>query len=285
MNSAPGAVTTEDVTYYHHPDIALTARLYAPADRAPTVALVSVHGGRWIQETKLTNAVIDRAVAADGALVMAIDFRMPPVARYPDCIADINAAIRWLKAHAADRGIAPDRVGGMGTSSGGHQIMVAAMRPNDPRYAALPLPATADASLAFVVLGWPVVDPLARYRYAQVGNKTPYLEAHRAYWPSEADMGEGNPQLILERGEAASLPPVLLVQGTKDEALTPDMADRFAAAYRGAGGRLHLEKYEGQAHTFITKAAGSPASDAAIASISTFVQSAGRGAVAVAIET
>lgn len=272
MSASPSEVAIEDVAYFSHASGALLARLYRPQGRAPTAALVSLHGGRWIQETRLTNVVIDRALAEDGTLVMAIDIRMPPLARYPDCIADVNTAIRWLKSQAAQFDITPDRIGGMGTSSGGHQMMLSALRPRDPRYAALPIAGGCDASLAYVVLGWPVIDPLARYRYAQAGNKTPYLEAHHAYWPSVDDMEEGNPQLILERGEAAALPPVLLLQGTADEALTPDMADRFAAAYEKAGGALTLVKFDGEPHTFITKQPDSPAACAAIARIEQFVR-------------
>ena len=266
-------IRAEDVTYFTHPSGALLARLYRPNGGRPSAAVVSLHGGRWVQETRLTNAPIDRALAEDGALVMALEIRMPPVARYPECLADINVAIRWLKAHAAELGIDPRRVGGMGTSSGGHQMMLSALRPQDPRYAALPLTGSHDASLAYVVLGWPVIDPLARYRYAEAGKKTPYLEAHHAYWPSVGDMGEGNPQLILERGEQVPLlPPVLLLQGTADEALPEGMADRFAAAYKKAGGMIDLVKFAGEGHTFITKQLGSKASLDAIARIKSFVR-------------
>ena len=261
-------VETEDVTYLSHASGPLLARLYRPAG-VPKAALVSLHGGRWIGESRLTNAIIDTALAASGVLVMAVDIRKPPVARYPAPIADVNFAIRWLKANC---GLPAAKIGGMGTSSGGHQIMLAAMRPKDPRYAALPLAGGGDASLAFVILGWPVIDPLARFRYAVAGNKAPYLEAHEAYWASsEAEMAEGNPQLILERGEPAPLPPVLLLQGTKDEALPAGMADRFAAAYHRAGGRLDLVKFEGAPHTFITKSPGSPDSDEGIRRIVQFV--------------
>ena len=264
---------TEDVTYFTHPSGALLARLYRPKTGGPSAAVVSLHGGRWVQETRLTNAPIDQALAEDGALVMALDIRLPPVARYPDCLADVNVAIRWLKAHAAELGIDPRRVGGMGTSSGGHQMMLSALRPHDPRYAALPLSGGQDASLAYVVLGWPVIDPLARYRYAKAGHKTPYLEAHHAYWPSVDDMGEGNPQLILERGEKVpSLPPVLLLQGSADEALPDGMADRFAAAYRKAGGTIDLAKFANEGHTFITKRIGSQSSLDALARIKSFVR-------------
>src|SRR6185312_2719392 len=182
-------MSTEDVTYLTQASGPLLARLYRPAG-APKAAMVSVHGGRWVGESRLTNAVIDQALAAAGVLVMAVDIRKPPVARYPEPIADINFAVRWLKANS---GLPDAKIGGMGTSSGGHQLMCTAMRPKDPRYAALPL--AGDAALAFAVLGWPVIDPLARYRYAVAGNKQPYLEAHAAYWASsEAEMAEGNPQ-------------------------------------------------------------------------------------------
>ena len=270
-------IRSEDVTYFTHPSGALLARLYRPKTSMPSAALVSLHGGRWIQETRLTNAPIDQALAEDGALVMAIDIRTPPVARYPDCLADVNVAIRWLKAHATELQIDPRRVGGIGTSSGGHQMMLSALRPHDRRYAALALDGGQDASLAYVVLGWPVIDPLARYRYAEAGNKTPYLEAHHAYWPSVADMADGNPQLILERGESApSLPPVLLLQGTADEALPEGMADRFAAAYAKAGGAIELVKFAGEGHTFITKQSGSQASRDAISRIKSFVRDRSR---------
>jgi acetyl esterase/lipase len=266
-------IRVEDVTYFTHPSGALLARLYRPKTGTPSAAIVSLHGGRWVQETRLTNAPIDQALAEDGALVMAIDIRMPPAARYPDCLADINVATRWLKAHAAEFGIDPRHVGGIGTSSGGHQMMLSALRPHDRRYDALALAGGQNASLAYVVLGWPVIDPLARYRYAEAGNKTPYLEAHHAYWPSVADMADGNPQLILERGESVPpLPPVLLLQGTADEALPEGMADRFAAAYKKAGGAIELVKFAGAGHTFITKQLGSPAARDAIARIKSFVR-------------
>src|SRR6185503_13350754 len=103
------------------------ARLYRPAG-APKAAMVSVHGGRWVGESRLTNAIIDEALAAAGVLVMAVDIRKPPVAHYPEPVADINFAIRWLKANCD---LPEARIGGMGTSSGGHQLMLNAMRPKD----------------------------------------------------------------------------------------------------------------------------------------------------------
>jgi dipeptidyl aminopeptidase/acylaminoacyl peptidase len=66
-------------------------------------------------------------------------------------------------------------------------------------------------------------------------------------------MAEGSPQLILERGEPVSTPPALIMQGTADDNLTPDMARNFAAAYRRAGGTIAYHEFAGEPHAFIPR--------------------------------
>ena len=75
-------------------------------------------------------------------LAVAIDFRDGNYG-YPTALVDINYAIRLVKARAAQLQTRPDLIGICGSSSGGHLAMLAAMRPNDPRYATLALPAYA----------------------------------------------------------------------------------------------------------------------------------------------
>ena len=249
-------IEVRDLEYRREGNSPLLARLYRPKGEGPFPALVEVHGGAWAAGDRLNNAPLDEALAKSGIVVLAIDFRMPPEWRYPASIADIHVATRWLKAHAAEFGSRRDLVGGLGTSSGGHQLLLSALKPDDPRYAALPLPEAVleDAALPYLVLCWPISDPLARYRMVKEKGNARLVESHDAYWSSEAEMAEGNPQLILERGEAAlPLPPAIVVQGTGDDNVTPDMADRFAAAWRARGGRLDLHKFAGQPHTFIMR--------------------------------
>jgi acetyl esterase/lipase len=234
---------------------------------------LQVHGGAWTSKDRTDNDFMAKALAESGIFVASIDFRMPPEAGYPASLADINLAIRWLKARARTYGSRPDWVGMFGTSSGGHQVLLAAMRPDDPRYAALPLTEAPgeDARLPYLVLCWPISDPLARYRMVREKGNARLVEAHDAYWRSEAEMDEGNPQLILERGEAGALPPAIVVQGLADDNVMPDMADRFAAAYRARGGRLELHKFDGQPHTFIPRDPGSDASRRATELLRDFV--------------
>jgi acetyl esterase len=256
-------IETRDLEYRRAEDGPLLARLYQPKGTGPFPALIEVHGGAWAGGDRLNNAPLDEALAKSGIVVLAIDFRMPPQHRYPASIADIHYATRWLKAHAIEFSSRADLVGGLGTSSGAHQLLLSALKPSDPRYAELPLAGAPgiDAGLPYLVLCWPISDPLARYRMVKEKGRTPLIQSHDAYWASEAEMAEGNPLRIVEAGEAASLPPAILLQGTGDDNVTPDMADRFTTAWRAKGGAIELHKFESQPHTFVMR---DPTSDASL---------------------
>lgn len=268
-------VIIEDLEYGRAGDTALIARLYRPRGVANFPCMVDVHGGAWVTNDRLQNAALDQVIAETGTAVLALDFRMPPIAPYPASVADINLGIRWLKANASRLGGDPRRVGGLGGSSGGHQLWLNALRPRDPRYAAHKLAGAADdvdASLNFVVVCWPISDPLARYRMARDTGNERLVKNHDAFFLSEAAMDDANPQSILDRGETRALPPALLIQGTADANVTPDMADRFVAAYSKAGGTITLRKFEGEPHTFISLDPTKPASVEAMGVITRFIR-------------
>lgn len=262
--------TVEDIEYNRPNGVPLLARLYRPEGSGPFPAVLEVHGGAWTSGDRLNNVAIAEDLAANGVVVLSIDFRMPPVARYPETLADVNHGIRFLKTHATGWGSRPDLVGGLGTSSGGHMMLLAMLRPEDPRYNALPAP-TADASLRFGIVCWPVADPLTRYRVMKDRGNDRIVAAHHQFWPSEADMEEGSPQHILDRGEKVATPPALIMQGTADNNLTEDMASRLASAYRKAGGAIDLHIFPGQPHAFIPNAPTAPDSIRALGLIRDFV--------------
>ena len=246
----PNEFTTEDVVYLRHGDRELLARLYRPSGNGPFPAVVDLHGGAWNSGDLSGTQGLDQTLAKNGFVVASLNFRHAADG-YPNTLIDINYAIRWLKTRAASLNARADAVGVMGTSSGGHQAMLTAMRPRDARYASQPLAGGADATVRCAILLWPVIDPLGRYQYAQ-GLKASgdaefadrVLPSHDAYWKTEAAMEEGNPVRALERGEKAEMPPVLYLQSTKDKAHPRPHLDRFVAAYRKAGGSLDLELYE-----------------------------------------
>jgi acetyl esterase/lipase len=267
-------VISEDVEFGRVGDTTLLGRLYRPAGVTDFPSVVDVHGGAWTSGDRLQNASMHEVIAAAGTAVLALDFRLAPAAPYPASIADINLGIRWLKANITRLGGNAKRVGGLGTSSGGQQLLLNVLRPADARYAALKLEDAAgiDASLAFVIACWPISDPLARYKMAQAKGNDRLVKNHDAFFISETVMAEANPQLILENEGGRGLPPMLLIQGTADANVTPDMADRFAAAYAKAGGQVTLKKFEGEAHSFIPQNPTSPASVEALGLITDFIR-------------
>jgi len=129
------------------------------------------------------NPAIAEGLAASGVVVASIDFRMGGTDPYPSSLADMNYATRWLKLHAAEFKADAATVGGLGVSSGGHLIMLSAMRPFDPRYTALPLAGAdeLDATLAYAISCWGVLDPLGRYRMAEARGNTNLMENHERY--------------------------------------------------------------------------------------------------------
>lgn len=276
-------IDIEDVEYLRHGDKPLLARLFKPRGQGPFPTIVDLHGGAWNLGDRLMDTPINEPLAKSGVVVAALDFRMPPEASYPASMVDINYAIRWFKAHAAQFRSRADLVGVIGSKDGGHQAMLAAMRPRDPRYSALQLPAGApavDATLRCAILCWPVIDPLARYRYAKglKASGSPYpefvdlvLPLHDKYWKTEDAMAEGNPALALERGERVETPPTLYLQGVADIVHPRVDLDRFVANYRKAGGQVQLELFEDAAEGFIIRRPAAAASVRAVEKIIEFV--------------
>ncbi|MBS0244550.1 MAG: alpha/beta hydrolase [Proteobacteria bacterium] len=268
--SSPGyEIDVEDIPYVSHHGKAYLARLYKPKGAGPFPVMIDLHGGAWCNQDRTTDTVLSEAMARAGILVVALDFRMPPDAGYPASLADINFAIRWVRANATMLKAKPQSIGLVGISSGGHQAMLAAMRPRDPRYLELGTEALPgiDASVQCVVLCWPVIDPIGRYRYGKAAiakggdypaNLNNVIPAHDKYWVTEAAMIEASPPEMLARGEKVEMPPVLYVQGDADRMHPREQLDRFVELYRKAGGSLDLALYSGEVEGFVTREPKNP---------------------------
>jgi acetyl esterase/lipase len=194
-------VTSEDIEYQRIDGEPLLARVHRPRGAGPFPAVVGVHGGAWTGGDRTNNAAIDQALATAGTVVMALDFRIAPRWPYPASVADVNFGIRWLKAHAAQFDTRADWVGAVGSSSGAQQMLLNALRPRDPRYAATTAPGLRALTQRFLCGGVLAdLDPLARYHMAKCAARAAGAGAPRFLRHRRRD-ARGQSAAHLERGE------------------------------------------------------------------------------------
>jgi alpha-beta hydrolase superfamily lysophospholipase len=77
--------------------------------------------------------------------------------------------------------------------------------------------------------------------------------ANKTYFRPWESIHEGNPQQILDRREAVTLPPLLIMQGALDDNVLPAIQEKFAASYRAAGGDCQLHIFEECEHEWVAK--------------------------------
>ena len=97
--------------------------LYIPAEphgRKP--AVIVIHGGGWVEGSREADAGLAKLIASQGIVAFNIDYRLAnkaqPGTRWPAQLEDAQLAVRFLRAHAAEFGIDPARLGAMGDSAG-----------------------------------------------------------------------------------------------------------------------------------------------------------------------
>ena len=260
-----------DVEYRRDPVRTLMARVYQPQGEGPFPVLLDVHGGAWNDQDRTANAPVDERLSAGGILVVAIDVRLAREAPYPGSVTDVNYGIRWLKAKAREWNGEPATLGALGSSSGGHVLELCAMRPHDARYTVYPLPEAPhlDATLMYVIARSPISNPLARYEQAQKMQRATLITNSELYFNPWDSIFDANPQRILERGEAVSLPPMFVLQGELDDNVLPAVQEHFVATYRAAGGKIDYEVFPGAEHRWIIQPG--PQTDRAIDMIKAFI--------------
>ena len=233
----------------------LMARVYRPDGAGPFPTVLDLHGGAWNAKDRFAEEPMDRALAASGVLVVAIDRTLGPEAPYPANVQDAYYGVRWLKWKAPSWGGNPGKIGVYGSSSGGHVGELLSMRPRDARYNAIPLPEapTVDATVAYVATRSPISDPYARFKNAEAHKRTEMMANHTTYFKPWETIFESNPQQILERKEAVSLGPLLIMQGGLDDNVLPSVQEKFANTYKAAGGACDYHLFEGAEHQWVAE--------------------------------
>jgi acetyl esterase/lipase len=233
----------------------LMARIYQPQGAGPFPVVLDLHGGAWQRKDRKAEEPMDRAIAASGVLVVAIDLTLSAEAPYPACVQDASYGVRWVKLHAPQWKGDASTLGLYGSSSGGHVAELIAMRPHDARYNAIPLADAPqlDTSVSYVATRSPISNPYARWQQAERKKNENLIKASKTFFQPWDSIHEGNPQEILERKEKVVLRPLLIMQGALDDNVLPAVQEKFAQTYRAAGGDCRLHVFENSVHEWVAE--------------------------------
>lgn len=127
----PAVKVLRSQTYVTRDSGPLDADVFIPRGEGPFPAVVVVHGGAWRVGSRAQLAGVAQALAEHGYTAVTISYRLAPAAIFPAQVYDCQAAVRWMRAHAKEFKIDPDRIGGFGYSAGGQLVALLGTLDND----------------------------------------------------------------------------------------------------------------------------------------------------------
>ncbi len=192
-------------------------------------AIVIVHGGGWAAGSK-TDAVYQGLLldyARQGYVTTSVEYRLTREAPFPTAVADVKCAVKWVRAHAKQLGVDPDRIGAYGHSAGAHLVMMAALVPE-------------SAGLDGNDCDWKGVS--GNVNVVAAGS-TPTEGGARQ--PAERQKPEFWPIGYIRK----DVPPMLVIQGTADPIVRAELTDSFIEKIKAAGAPdVTYIRVEGGAH-------------------------------------
>ncbi len=128
----PAAVAGVSERHIPGPDGRLRLRIYTPIGTGPFPLMVFFHGSGFVLCSLDTHDGMCRNLCAGGAcVVVSVDYRLAPEAKFPAATDDCLAATRWAAAHAGELSADPARIVVAGDSAGGNLAAVTALRIRD----------------------------------------------------------------------------------------------------------------------------------------------------------
>ncbi len=217
-----------DVEFAKPGGVSLTLDAHVPDGPGPFPTAILVHGGGFVRGDKQSYIKpIFEPLAQAGFTWFTINYRLAPQHRYPACVEDVETAIRWVKDHAKEYKVDPDRIALIGESAGGHLVSIVGARgKGKSRVAAVvPFYAPHDLNYQADAKGGKLGESLsALFGLTELND------------PAREVLRQGSPSNYVRKG----LPPYLLIHGTKDEQVPYEQSTRFQQSMRAAGNRCDL---------------------------------------------
>jgi acetyl esterase/lipase len=244
-----------NVAFGMHSGLALVMDVYYPRE-ANGLGVVWIPGSGFHASTaydarqlKLdywTQAHI-AALIETGYTVFAVNHRTAPTYRYPAAVEDAQRAVRFIRYHAAKFGVAPDRLGGMGESSGGYLVLMLGILEGSGNGAAADPVERESARLQAIVAFSAPSDLTAPFSSRVSTILGSFLGRPFRAEVSSADYlayRAASPLAHVRAGNA----PTLLVHGDQDEVIPFAQSERLLAAFTNAGVTAQLLGVPGAGH-------------------------------------
>jgi len=238
---AAAQLDQKDVEFGRPAGKPLLLDLHTPDGPGPFPAAILVHGGGFDEGTRGANVrpLFDPLTGA-GFAWFTIDYRLAPEAHFPDAIADLNAAIRWVRAHSREYRLDTRQIALIGESAGGYLVNYAGTHE------------TAETKVAAVVDFYGPVD----YGALALERRDHPERFNMASLNRHASHGGGIHFFGVEQLDAAGLaqlravapltavhqgmPPFLCIHGTKDDQVSYQQSIAMCGAMRKVGAACEI---------------------------------------------
>ena len=218
-----GVDVRRDLTYRRVGGENLKLDAYVPAGGGLRPGVITLYGGGWVIGSKELSGAAAVALATQGFVAFAIDYRLAPQHPFPAAVEDAQASVEWVRQHAHEFGVDPARIGAIGGSAGGHLAAMLATLGNGPH--------DRDARIAAAVsLSGPMDLHPGQYPPESQQYIDAFLDCHSGPC-DEGTIVAASPISHVSPGDA----PMLLASGEEDVLVPPTQAVRMSAALDGAG--------------------------------------------------
>ena len=227
-----------------------TLTLLKPAHPNGTAVIVAPGGGYVYLATDLEGRDPGDRLAALGVTVFVLKYRLGPNYLYPVPLQDARRAVRLVRRLAPQYGYAPNRIGMMGFSAGGHLTAMTGVAP-DPGRPGDPDPVEHQSSeLNFMVLIYPWLNAMQPQVNTPHGPMINYCSVTHGLTP--AACARLDPQYTPLTHISANTPPTILFHTSSDDTVPVGTSVDFYSAMHAAGRDAELHVFAHGPHGFGT---------------------------------
>ena len=240
-NKASAGNQFSSYTFARNDGVDLKLDVYRPSIPSENngASVIVVHGGAWSHGVRNDFPQWNAWLARKGFTVFDVDYRLAPQPNYLTATGDIKCAVQWVKDHADEFGIDPDRVALLGRSAGAHLALLAAYSAGDNRLPSACPESRSNESVRAVISLYAPIDLLWAYdnpANQRVIDGPGTLANFLGGDPHESN--EIRDRFLLASPTthvSATTPPTLLIQGDSDQLVRPENMQILSEKLKNAG--------------------------------------------------